>query len=938
MNSARWAQVEHLYHAALEYPAGERPLFLARACGDDAELRREVESLLVQDGSAAGPIDSPAWDGAASLLAEDSVKELAAGARLGPYQITGSLGHGGMGHVYSARDTRLGRTVAIKISAAEFGERFKQEARAIAALNHPNICTLHDVGPNYLVLELVEGETLAERIKKGPIAVEECIVIGRQIADALEAAHEHGIMHRDLKPGNVKIKPDGTVKVIDFGLAKAADVPGGSGAIEHSLAPTFSATLPGSIMGTAAYMAPEQAVGKTVDRRADIWAFGVMLAEMLTGRRMFGGETLSETLAAVIKDRPDLSKLPEATPPGVSRLLKRCLEKDPRRRLRDIGEARIALEAGAIAEERLLPVQVAGPRRSKTLLAVAGAALMLAAAMGVSSLRRSGSPMPSPVTRLSLSVPQDALRGFRISPDGRTLAYSAPSQGKFAIWLRELGVMGAHPRQGTEGGRFPFWSPDSKSIGFFADGKLKRMEAAGGLPMVICEYDGSQPVGAAWSSAGVILFTIGSQSGLQRVAASGGKPERLTKPEQTEVGHKWPTFLSDGKRFIYFAESRNGPPGNIYVASLDNPNDRQALTPSRLSAALVHPAGGRRGYMLYTPHDELVAREFDEDNLKLKGEPVLVADLVAHASAFEMEATASDSGVFIYSNTAAGTSRLTWVDREGKTISQAGDPDVFLRNPRLSPDSGKVLISRNQVGATVWTFDFARGTLMPITFNVSLDPQWSPDGDWIAYSVQQEGWKNLYRKRSNGSGEAERLTQAAAEQTPSSWSPDGKFILYHETKPGQKNDIWFIPVEGERTPRPFLKTRFHEAEAQFSSEGQWVAYTSDESRRNEIYVQGFSPNQGAAGGKVQVSAAGGSNPRWRKDGREIFFLSGLKLMAAPVSAGPKGLDVGTARELFAITNPYYDVSPDGQRFLVLKPIVSEASLTVLTNWYGLLPK
>jgi hypothetical protein len=798
---------------------------------------------------------------------------------------------------------------------------------AVAALNHPNICTVHDVGPNYLVMELVEGPTLAERIKRGALPPEEALGIARQMADALEAAHEKGIVHRDLKPGNVKITPSGTVKVLDFGLAKVEPAAGGESQAEVADTLTIGMTEAGVILGTVAYMAPEQARGEPVDKRADIWAFGVVLHEMLTGCRLFRGATLSDTLAAVLTKEPEWDRIP----PQIHRLLRRCLEKDPKRRLRDIGDAMPLLEDAPMAAEppklwvRLLPWVVTA--------VVAGIAAVLAF-----GLARTDRMAPaSPVTRFELAVPPEALRGFSVSPDGRMLAYSAPSQGRSMIWVRALDSLIAQPRSGTEDGAFPFWSPDSKSIAFFAGDKLKRTDAAGGQVQVVCEGLAGQPRGAAWGAGGVVIFSL--TGGLQRVAASGGKPMPLTEINRSqEVTHAWPFFLSDGRRFLYFSEGAGGLPSTVYASSLEKPQERVRILDTDMGAVYAAGAEGRPDYLVYRRQGNLVAQHFDPDHLRVEGEATPLAEQVGYAVALELQAASSYNGVLVYGSQPAGTTRITWVGRDGKTLEVVGPPDVY-QYPQLSPDGRRVLLGRDQKGLSAWAYELGRDVMTPVTFSVTLSPQWSPDGEWIVFSKQVQ--RGLYRKRANGAGEEERLTMSANVQMPTSWSPGGRFVLYSETDPKTKGDLWILPLEGDRKPGPFLQTPFNETQGQFSPDGKWVAYASDESGRNEISIRAFSPDNFAKasgdGGKWPVSNSGGQMPRWRGDGKELYYMSGARLMAVAIQAGAKGIEPGTPRELFPLSSRTYDVVRDGQRFLVLNPVES-ASLTVITNWPGLLPK
>ncbi|MBM3787096.1 MAG: hypothetical protein FJW30_22290 [Acidobacteria bacterium] len=922
MNQQRWAKIEKIYFGALSQPAHDRLAYLDSACSHDPDLRREVDSLLAQDHSAPGLLDGPAWTGAEALLAPAADPDLAPGTRLGPYEITGLLGQGGMGRVYAAHDSRLGRSVAIKVASTEFSDRFRQEARAVAALNHPNICTLYDVGPNYLVMELVEGPTLEERIRKGPIPPAESIEIARQIADALEAAHERAVVHRDLKPGNIKIKPDGKVKVIDFGLAKAAD--------PASPAPgTPPVSLPGTIMGTAAYMAPEQAAGKPMDRRVDIWSFGVVFAEMLSGQKVFSGETISETLAAVMKDSPQLDGLPSDLPTALRKLLGRCLEKDPRKRLRDIGEARVILEGGLDAEPQL-------PRRSRLPFFIAAAA---AAVCGVLLWRGSASVARPPVVRMNLSVPQTALRGFAISPNGEMLAYSAPFEGNPMIWIRRLDSLTAEPRLGTEEGYAPFWSPDSKTIAFVKRNALLRVDAAGSsLPQTICTCSVGR---GSWNAAGTILLNSNaSAGGLVRISSSGGKPERLNlKTSPDEQGVRWPMFLSDGKRFIYFSEGAEGKPGGIYATSIDNPQQRVLVVASSTGAWLTLPEGGRPGYLFYSsPTGALLAVEFDESSLQLKGERRLVSERVAYAAARELQFSASNNGVAAYSSVPASTTRFVWLDRAGKEISIEGPADAYNGVLRLSPDTRRLSTNRDQERFSIWTYEFGRGALTPITYGPASNAQWSRDGAWIVYSSRTNGWLNLFRKRSDGTGEEERLTNTPHDQQPWSVSPDGVHVLYSQAGAAGNHDLWLVPLAGNRQSRPILQTPFDEQDGQLSPDGKWLAYVGSlEGGAREVFIQGFSSESGAVpGSRRKLSTGGGLSPRWRADSKEIFYWSGSHIMAVSIQTASTGLELSPPKTLFPYTSPggRYDVAPDGRRFLGRQPDRPDAFLTVLTNWFG----
>jgi eukaryotic-like serine/threonine-protein kinase len=868
---------------------------------------------------------------------------LSAGTRLGPYEILEKIGAGGMGEVYRATDTRLHRDVAVKVSAERFSDRFEREARAVAALNHPSICTLHDVGPNYLVMELVEGETLAERIKLGAIPLDQALAIARQIADALEAAHEKGIVHRDLKPGNIKIKPDGAVKVLDFGLAKMPDpVSAPDGDREDSPTLTLeAATRGGAIMGTAGYMAPEQARGKSVDKRADIFAFGVVLYEMLQGGRLFNGETVSDIMAAVLKEEPKLDQVPAKVRP----LLQSCLQKDPKRRLRDIGDAWLLVER---------PLAKAGQRR---WLPWALATLCLALAAGAAAfaflwLRAPVAEVRS--TQFLVEPPGDTqftnpYAATAISPDGRYLVFGAGTQVTGPLWLRPLDSLSARPLRGTEGGVFPFWSPDSKSIAFFAGGKLKRSDIAGGAPQVLCDAARVFESGGTWSRDGIIVFA--SAEGLFRVPASGGVPQQVTQRDtaRKELGHGVPQFLPDGKRFLYFVQSAEPNTQGIYAGSLDNPKERFQILATDRKAYYVPPRDGRTGFLLWLREQTLLAQPFDAAKLHLEGDPTPLAEDVDRGQFARAAFWTSDAGLLVYrTGNALGRMKLLWMSRDGKRLGEAGKEDRHS-SIRLSPDGKRVAMERFDEGGNrdIWVLELGREVMTRLTVDPGSEqvPVWSPDGGQIAYFSDRSGIRQIYRKEAGGGGQEERLTSGPNGKVVTDWSRDGRYLLYHETEPKTGLDLWALPLEGERKPVAVLQTPFSDMAAQFSPDGKWIAYQSDASGRFEVYVRAFP----VSGSPWQVSKQGGSLPRWRADGKELFYLgrNGSSVMAAGIRVAGASVQSDTPRELFPIspvpavlTSPY-DVTADGQRFLVIQRSASEqgpAPLTVVTNWQAGLKK
>jgi Tol biopolymer transport system component len=876
------------------------------------------------------------------------------GKTLGHYEIESLLGAGGMGEVYRSRDMKLGRSVAVKVLPEAFANdsdrisRFEREAKVLASLNHPNIAALHGMeesgGKHFLVMELVEGDTLADILaKRGALPVDEALHIAQQIGEALEAAHEKGIVHRDLKPGNVKIKPDGVVKVLDFGLAMVAPASSGDSlAFEHS--PTLSleaATRAGVILGTAAYMAPEQARGKTVDKRADIWAFGVVLYEMLTGRRLFEGETVSDTLASVLKEEPEWNRVPAKA----QRLLRSCLQKDPKRRLHDIADARLLLED----ERQSAPVQ------RKWLWPSAAALASLAAVLLAVVHFREEPAVVAPV-RFQIPMPEKVTLGtgaFTLSPDGRYLAF-APigADGVTRIWVRALDSLEARPLPGTEGaGNFPpFWSPDSRFIGFAAGGKYKKVDVTGGPPQTLCELPGT--LGAsAWNRDGVVLLTA-NPGGVLRVPEAGGVPSPVTTvdPSRQEIYHGKPSFLPDGRHFLYLRVSSNPEYGGTYLGSLDikpEQQDRKRLLPGPIGVQYLPSSDPAIGYVLFLREATLMAQPFDNRKFELTGQPVPIAEQVGNNGVISGFFSASDNGTLAYRSGGGAGRQFTWLDRQGKVLGRAGDLATYT-NIALSPDGTRAVSIRPDAQRDLWLFEFARGLNSRFTFTASVEtnPVWSPDGNRIAFASDRGGRFDLYEKSSNGAGEDELLFKSDQNKTPTSWSRDGRLLVYHSTDPKTKADLWAIPLEGDRKPIPVLRTEFNELFGSFSPDARWIAYVSDESGGVEVYVRPFSPSSAAgtptAAGKWQVSkGAAAARPSWRGDGKELYYVAANRqVMAVDVTTSPT-FKAGLPQLLFDIgANPFGDVTPDGKRFLIAMPAVDNAqvAINVMLNWTAGLKK
>jgi Tol biopolymer transport system component/predicted Ser/Thr protein kinase len=847
---------------------------------------------------------------------------------LGPYEILDAIGAGGMGEVYKARDTRLNRTVAVKVSAEQFSERFEHEAHAIAALNHPNICTLHDVGPNYLVMELIEGKPL-----KGPLPLEEALRYAIQMADALDAAHRKGIVHRDLKPGNILVLKSG-VKLLDFGLAKLSPTRYSDGATQ-----AMSVTEKGTVLGTYPYMSPEQLEGKEADARSDIFAFGAVLYEMLTGKRAFAGETAASIIAAIMHIEPAVA--PEVAGP-VEPVLRRCLAKDPDERWQSAADLKWALEHW----RKELPARVS--QTPRLVWAATAVCLLLAGIIAVLWLRQ-----PAAETRtLRLPVNPPASAEFRfgvsggsaISPDGRVVAFVAAVGVKTSLWVRPLDSLAARELPGTDGGYDPFWSPDSKSLGFFAPGKLKRIDVADGVPQVLCDVIEGR--GGAWSSQGVILFAPGvSGVPLQRVPASGGIPTPATALDAIarETSHRWPQFLQDSPRFQYCVRSGQGEHLGVYVGSLDDPHLKVRLVGTNYNAWYAPPQGRHPGYLLWVRGPTLVAQRFDTRTLRLEGDATPVSEGVGLSRPASLaDFSVSSTGVLLLGAGVGAKSHMIWMSREGKALGVIGPPDLYS-SARLSPDGRRLVVARQDPSGNrnLWQIEFATGQLKRFTFDPSVDqwPAWSPDGRQIVYSSLRSGTYNLYRRDASGAGQEERLTPSYTAQYANDWSRNGQFVLYGDVSPQTGYDLWLLPMKADRKPVPYLRSPFNERDGQFSPgpEGRprWIAYVSDESGRPDVYLRAF-PDSGA---KWLVSIQGGSFPRWRGDGKELFYLSPEgKLMAVAVKEKGGALEWETPRPLFPVApmgllHPY-DVASDGQRFLVLQPAEESRSqpLTVVINW------
>jgi Tol biopolymer transport system component len=883
---------------------------------------------------------------------------LAAGTKLGPYEIQSPLGAGGMGEVYRARDTRLGRDVAVKVlpsslsSDPSLRQRLEREAKAVSKLSHPHICTLHDIGHqdgvDFLVMELVEGETLERRLTKGALLPEQTLRFAAQIADALAHAHKLGFVHRDLKPSNVMLMKTGA-KLMDFGLAKEFVPAPLAAALSEMTTEQLKLTVEGTIVGTLQYMAPEQLEGKEADARTDMFSLGGVIYEMATGKPAFAEKNRASLIAAILSSEPQpMAALQPMTPPALARVVKKCLAKDRDERWQSASD--LASELNWIAEGRSQEIEAwrvpAGRRRWERASWLLAATFFLLAVVGGTTWWQASNRRPSPMYFYA-SVPFPA-NDLTLSPDGRMLAmvaYSAQANN-YLLWTYEVGGRQTTLLGGTQGASYPFWSPDRRSIGFFADGKLKKVDVSGGQVQVLCDAPNGR--GGTWNREGVIVFTPDAIGGLFRVLSSGGSPDEMTKPETTPVArkasssvlvnsHRWPVFLPDGNHFLYLAANFTGQLENnaIFLGSLDSKESR-LLVSTNANAAYAEP-----GYLLYLRDKTLVAQPFDRRRYVLSGEPHTLSDEVLYFPGVDRAVFSVSSGEVLVTQTGKGgsISQLTWFDRIGKLAGTVGMPGTY-GNVRLSPEGRRVAADQTDPDGRnidVWVHELARGATTRLTFDPALDqtPVWSPDGRQILFASTRRVGFRLYLKNADGSGPEEEVADlgGGVQVHAWDWSRDGKNVLVRKG-----NELWYLSWP-ERVAKPLLQAKWTVRNAQFSPDGRWMAYASNETGSMEIYVSPFP----SVNGKWQVSSAGGQEPRWRQDGKELFYLSAEgKMMAAAVTAGasfeagsPVALFQTHRRQPVSASDVFsYDVSGDGQRFLIITKVdeTTAAPLSILLNW------
>ena len=894
---------------------------------------------------------------------------LTPGSRLGQYEVKHQIGAGGMGEVYRARDTKLERDVALKVLPADVAAdperlaRFRREAQVLASLNHPHIAAIYGVeesnGVHALVLELVEGPTLAECIAHGSLSlvgktewsgwarglsIEETLPIARQLAEALEPAHDLGVVHRDLKPSNIKVMVDGTVKILDFGLAKALSTDPELERAEDadSSSPTITAMgkRAGMILGTAAYMSPEQARGARVDRRTDIWAFGVVLFEMLTGKQLFAGQTITDTLAAVLRAEVDWQALPLPTPPGIRKLLRHCLEKDAKRRLPHIGAARLELDDALAATADALPGAGEQPAWRRAMPWTIAAVAVVIASVVTWTLVRTPAP-DQRVTRLSVSVPPDTTlspptwANVALSPDGSRLAFTTGSGESGRLYLREMDELEATLVEGSEGATGPFFSPDGQWLGFLAGGQILKVPTEGGSPIAVVDTTDQNSYAPAWGPDDTIIYTPTYSSGLHRVSANGGDPEVLTSPDTAagELGHWYPHLLPDGDTVLF----------TVYASPLEKSHtDSLSLTTGERRMILEAATFVRyvpTGHLIYpAPTNSLMAVPFDLAALEVTGPATPVLEDVVFGADANSQFSFSDDGAFAYvpASTLAADQMLVWVDRDG-TVRPVTEERRRYSGPEFSPDGRRLAVRIADARADIWVLDLERGTLTKVTFDEGLEhsPVWIPEGDRLLFSTETPVY-DLFWRPADGSGEADVLYQTQFDKAAKSLSPNGALLAFVESNPDTDSDIWILPLEEGGELQPFVRTPFSEREPVFSPDGNWVAYQSNESGRYEIYVQAYP----GPGGKTQLSTDGGVEPRWADEGQELFYRNGGQMMAVDVDIRSE-LSVGAPMVLFEgdfLFDPVdrnYDVTADGQRFVMVAndPDAQEPHIEVVLNWF-----